>query len=130
MSSDNGKGGSVNANEQTIFQLIKDFRLAREADEAIKFRAREQRDGSSSGSGGRSSVIVASEEMLTFPLWKATDNGRWGRAAQAVGRSGVGRARGLAEVIQNRLMFLSPKCWDRPNCCIGHRGHGHILSKA
>ena len=28
MSSDNGKGGSVNANEQTIFQLIKDFRLA------------------------------------------------------------------------------------------------------
>lgn len=52
MSSDNGKGGSVNANEQTIFQLIKDFRLAREADEAMKLRAREQRDGSSSGSGG------------------------------------------------------------------------------
>ena len=51
MSSDNGKGGSVNANEQTIFQLIKDFRLAREADEGneaqgegtagwIKFRFR------------------------------------------------------------------------------------------
>ena len=25
MSSDNGKGGSVNANEQTIFQLIRIF---------------------------------------------------------------------------------------------------------
>ena len=50
MSSDNGKGGSVNANEQTIFQLIKDFRLAgsRRGNEAqgegttgwIKFRFR------------------------------------------------------------------------------------------
>ena len=68
MSSDNGKGGSVNANEQTIFQLIKDFRLAREADEAMKLRAREQRDGSSSGSGADLPVIVAGKEMLTSRL--------------------------------------------------------------
>ena len=67
MSSDNGKGGSVNANEQTIFQLIKDFRLAgsRRGNEA---QGEEQRDGSSSGSGGRSSVIVAGKEMLTSRL--------------------------------------------------------------
>ena len=67
MSSDNGKGGSVNANEQTIFQLIRIFDW-READEAMKLRAREQQDGSSSGSGADLPVIVAGKEMLTSRL--------------------------------------------------------------
>ena len=68
MSSDNGKGGSVNANEQTIFQLIKDFRLAREADEAMKLRAREQRMDQVPVPGADLPVIVAGKEMLTSRL--------------------------------------------------------------
>lgn len=101
MSSDNGKGGSVNANEQTIFQLIKDFRLAREADEAMKLRAREQRDGSSSGSGGRSSRHRSRQGNAHI----APQGGR-GIAGRAVGRSGAAQVRGRAQVFQNCLIFL------------------------